>query len=142
MDPVALVIVLTGISLAGLFNYILNRAAGAEPEDFEIGPNGMGIRCDCFMNVIIIAAIAVLAMALSSAAFSSRLELYVTATLAFVAIALSGLLGRRRRYNEWREMEDILERVVPGDYLDMTEEDMVDVRSDDDDEDYDDDTQF
>jgi hypothetical protein len=142
MDPVTLTIILVGITAAGIFNYILNRAPGAEPEDFEFGPSGMAIRCDCVMNIFVIAAIVVLALALSSAAFSSRAELYGTGFLTFLAITLAGLLGRRRRHREWREIEVILERVVPDDYLDQTEEDYMGTPSDEDDEDSDEDVMF
>lgn len=142
MDPVILITILTGTALAGIFNYVLNRAPGSEPEDFEFGPGGMTIRCDCFLNTLIIAAIALLALALSSAAFSSRLELYATGALAFVAITLAGIFGRRRRHHEWIEMEDVLERVVPDGYLDETQEGLVGLSFDDDDEDSEDDLQF
>ncbi len=142
MDPVTLVIILAGIVLAGAFNYVLNRASGAEPEDFEFGPSGMAIQCDCFINILIIGAIVTLAVALSSAAFSSPLELYATGALAFAATTIAGLLGRRRRHREWGEMEDVLERVVPDDYLDVREQDFADLPPDDDDEDSDDDVLF
>lgn len=142
MDPVTLVIILAGIVLTGTFNYVLNRASGAEPEDFEIGPSSMGIRCDCFVNTLVIAAIVVLAIGLSSAAFSSRLELYVTGALAFIGITMAGLLGRRRRHREWREMEEILERAVPEGYLDETQADSGDLPPDDDESDSDDDVLF
>jgi hypothetical protein len=137
LDPVTLIILSVGTALAAVFNYFLNRAPGSEPEDFEIGPSGMAIRCDCFLNTLIIASIVILALALSSAAFSSRMELFASGALAFAAITLAGVIGRRRRHNEWREIEDILQRVVPDEYLGDSGEGLLDISSEDDEEDYD-----
>jgi len=142
LDPVTLVIVSVGITTAVIFNYLLNRAPGSEPEDFEIGPRGAAMRCDCFLNTLVIASIATLALALSSAAFPSRIELFGVGALAFTAITLAGVIGRRRRHGEWREMDGILERVVPEEYLDDSREGFIDVSFDDDDEDSEDEEQF
>ena len=59
MDPVVGVILVIGSILAIIFNYFLNRAPGSDPEDFVIGPQELGIKCDCFLNTIIVAGIAV-----------------------------------------------------------------------------------
>jgi len=137
LDPVTLIILSVGTALAAVFNYFLNRAPGSEPEDFDFGPSGTTIRCDCFLNTLIIASIVILALALSSAAFSSRMELFASGALAFAAITLAGVIGRRRRHNEWMEIEDILQRVVPDEYLGDSGEGLLDISFEDDDEDYD-----
>jgi hypothetical protein len=65
------------------------------------------------------------------------MELFASGALAFAAITLAGVIGRRRRHNEWMEIEDILQRVVPDEYLGDSGEGLLDISFEDDDEDYD-----
>ncbi len=116
MDPIGLIIVILVITGASIFNYFMNWAPGSEPADFEIGPKELHIRCDCFLNVLIIGGIVSIALTLYSFAFT-REELYLTVLIAFLVITLSGVLGRRRRYQEWKELAALVERAMPMDSI-------------------------
>ena len=96
-----------------IFNYYLNRAPGSDPEDFLVGPDELGIKCDCFLNTIIVAGIAAFAVSVSSTAFDNRIELYIIAIIVFVIVTIAGVIGRRQRYRDWKEMADIIKRSVP-----------------------------
>ncbi|MFX1261330.1 MAG: hypothetical protein ACFFAZ_04520 [Promethearchaeota archaeon] len=113
MDPIVALGVLGGVLLASWFNYILNRAPGSDPDDFLIGPPALEIRCDCFINTMIVGGIAVLAMALMSSFFASRTELYIVGILSYIVITLAGVYGRKKRHEDWRQLDGILERSVP-----------------------------
>ena len=106
-------IILVGVLFATLFNYILNRAPGSDPEDFQVGPPQLGIRCDCFLNTLIIGSILVLALSASSYVFETRSELHIVGIIAFAIITAAGIYGRTIRHREWRELGDILKRAVP-----------------------------
>ncbi len=114
MDTIFAVILVIGTTLAVVFNYYLNRAPGSDPEDFIIGPEELGLKCDCYLNTIIIAGIAALTLSVASNSFDSRLELYIIAITVFVIITLAGVIGRRKRYRDWKEMAYILKRSVPA----------------------------
>ncbi|RLI57124.1 MAG: hypothetical protein DRO87_05385 [Candidatus Thorarchaeota archaeon] len=127
-----------GVAVGALFNYYLNLAPGTDPEDFAVGPQEMGVQCDCILNTIIVAGVAVIAIGASAASFQSREELYLAGGLAFFIIWIAGLVGRRKRYREWRELRETLHRALPPNqnlYGGITPVDLVF----DDDEDYDED---
>ncbi len=113
MDPVLLLVLGIGISFAMLFNYYLNRAPGSDPEDFQLGPQELGITCDCYLNVVVISGITVLAIALSSNMFDSSLEMAITGVIAFILVTAAGFIGRRRRYHEWNDLHHLFDRVMP-----------------------------
>ncbi len=113
LDPILLFGLIVGVTLAAAFNYLLNRAPGSVPEDYTIGPPSMEIRCDCCLNPLIVGGIFVIALAIMSSSFESRTELYVVGLISFIIVTIAGILGRRRRYEDWKELGDILERVVP-----------------------------
>ncbi|MFW9913053.1 MAG: hypothetical protein ACFFEU_11310 [Candidatus Thorarchaeota archaeon] len=113
MDPVVALVILGGVIFASWFNYILNRAPGSDPDDFLVGPPALEIRCDCFINTMIVGGIAVLAMALMSSFFISRTELYIVGIVSYMVITLAGVYGRKKRHEDWRELDGILKRSVP-----------------------------
>ncbi len=119
LDPLLGFIIIVGVLIAAAFNYILNRAPDSDPEDFQVGPPQLGIRCDCFLNTLIIGSILVLALSASSYVFETRTELHIVGFIAFAIITVAGIYGRTLRHREWRELGEILERSVPKppDYL-------------------------
>ncbi len=107
-------ILLAGVvSVVSLFNYYLNRAPGSDPEDFLVGPPGLGVTCDCFLNTLILGAILIIGLAASAGAFATRNELYLAGGVSFLVVTLAGLFGRRRRHREWRETAKALHRAIP-----------------------------
>ncbi|MFW9850691.1 MAG: hypothetical protein ACFFF4_16305 [Candidatus Thorarchaeota archaeon] len=102
-----------GTTLAVIFNYYFNRAPGSDPEDFIVGPEELGLKCDCMLNTIIVAGIAALAVSASSNVFDNRIELYVIALTVFIIVTIAGIVGRRHRFRDWKEMDDIIKRSVP-----------------------------
>ncbi|MFX1560851.1 MAG: hypothetical protein ACFFBL_09725 [Promethearchaeota archaeon] len=114
MDILTWIILVVAILLASVFNYYLNLAPGADPEDFQIGPPQLGITCDCSINVLIIGGIVVLALSAVSGLFDTRLELYLVGIVSFILITAAGFTGRRRRHREWRELRKAIERAVPS----------------------------
>ncbi|MFX1272064.1 MAG: hypothetical protein ACFFAX_10275, partial [Promethearchaeota archaeon] len=113
MDPVVALGILGGVLLASWFNYILNRAPGSDPDDFLVGPPALEIQCDCFLNTMIVGGIAVLAMALMSSFFASRIELYIVGILSYIVITLAGVYGRKKRHEDWMELDGILKKSFP-----------------------------
>jgi hypothetical protein len=113
LDPVVFLLIAVGVVLVSWFNYMLNRAPGADPDDFLIGPEGMQIQCDCFLNTMIVGGIFVVAVAIASSAFASRTELYLIGLTAYVIITAAGVYGRRRRYIDWKELDGVLHRAIP-----------------------------
>ena len=113
MDLIFGVILVIGTILAIVFNYYLNKAPGSDPEDFIIGPEELGLKCDCYLNTIIVAGIAALAVSAASTSFDTRLDFYIIAIAVFAFVTLAGIIGRRQRYSEWKEMAHILKRSVP-----------------------------
>jgi hypothetical protein len=113
LDPVVALGIVIGVLLASWFNYILNRAPGSDPDDFLIGPAVMEIRCDCFINTMIVGGIVVVALAIMSSVFASRMELYIVGIAAYIIITLAGVYGRKKRHEDWRDLNGILERSVP-----------------------------
>lgn len=136
MDLLVGFVIVVGVLIAALFNYILNRAHGSDPEDFQVGPPQLGIRCDCFLNTLIIGSILVLALSASSFIFETRTELYIVGFIAFVTITASGMYGRIIRHREWRELGEILERAVPKP-PDRPYPESFDISIEDEDEEYD-----
>ncbi len=106
-------LIAAGVVVVSWFNYILNRAPGSDPDDFLIGPEGMQIQCDCFLNTMIVGGIFVVAVAIASSTFASRNELYLIGIIAYLIITAAGVYGRRRRYKEWKELNGVLQRAVP-----------------------------
>ena len=129
-------VIVVGVLIAALFNYILNRAPGSDPEDFQVGPPQLGIRCDCFLNTLIIGSILVLALSASSYIFETRTELHIVGFIAFTVITAAGIYGRIIRHREWRELGEILERAVPKP-PDRLYPESFDIVIEDDDEEYD-----
>ena len=133
------VVLVVAVLMTSAFNYYLNRASGADPEDFQVGPPQLGITCDCSLNVLIIGGIMVLALSSISDQFATRLELYVVGIITFGVITAAGLVGRRRRHKEWEELRKTIERVVPASsFLDLGRA-PIDIAFEDDDGDEDDD---
>ncbi|MHA1863978.1 MAG: hypothetical protein ACTSWA_09440 [Candidatus Thorarchaeota archaeon] len=116
MDLVTLVILIIGIFVLAIFNYYLSLAPGSDPEDFALGPPQLNITCDCYLNTLILGGILIVAFSAASSIFSDRIELYVTGGLAFAAITIAGIIGRRKRHAEWKEDERVIRRAVynPG----------------------------
>jgi len=129
-------VIVVGVLIATLFNYILNRAPGSDPEDFQVGPPQLGIRCDCFLNTLIIGSILILALSASSYVFETRTELHIVGFIAFVIITAAGIYGRIIRHREWRELGEILERAVPKP-PDRPYPESFDISIEDEDEEYD-----
>lgn len=138
LDILTWTILIVVILLATAFNYYLNLAPGADPEDFQVGPRQLGITCDCSLNVLIIGGIVVLALSAVSGLFDSRMELYLVGVLSFSLITAAGLIGRRRRHRDWRELRKAIERSVPGSTLFTFQRPSIDIIfEDDEDEDFD-----
>jgi hypothetical protein len=113
LDPIIALGIVGGVLFASWFNYILNRAPGSDPDDFLIGPKALEIRCDCFINTMIVGGIVVLAMAIMPSAFVTRIEMYIVGIVAYIIITLAGAYGRKKRHEDWRELNGILKRSVP-----------------------------
>ena len=133
------VVLVVAVLMTSAFNYYLNRASGADPEDFQVGPPQLGITCDCSLNVLIIGGIMVLALSSISDLFATRLELYAVGIITFGVLTAAGLIGRSRRHKEWEELRKTIERVVPSSsFLDLGRA-PIDIAFEDDDGDEDDD---
>ncbi|MDF1541440.1 MAG: hypothetical protein P1Q69_21250, partial [Candidatus Thorarchaeota archaeon] len=113
MDLMIAIILVIGTITATIFNYFLNLAPGSDPEDFQIGPEELGLRCDCYLNTVIIAGIAVIGIASFSGTFENRLEFYAIAVIVFAVVTLAGIIGRRQRYSDWNELSQVIRRAVP-----------------------------
>ncbi|MGY5856279.1 MAG: hypothetical protein RTS72_06740 [Candidatus Thorarchaeota archaeon] len=135
MDLLTWVILVVVVLLASAFNYYLNLAPGADPEDFQVGPPQLGLTCDCSLNILIIGGIVVLALSAVSGLFDSRLELYIVGIVAFSLITIAGFIGRRRRHREWKELRRIIERAVPSTSFLGLKRAPVEISFEDDDED-------
>lgn len=133
MDVLTGVLLVVGIPIIALFNYYLNKAPGSEPEDFRVGPAELGITCDCYLNTVILSAIAVIAVIANSNAFSSITELVAVGATAFVIITIAGIIGRRHRYRDWYRMQKVLIRSVPS--VSQGRPSSVDISFDDDEKD-------
>lgn len=105
--------VAAAVAMASLFNYYLNLAPGSDPEDFRLGPQELGITCDCFLNTLILGGIVVVSLAAASGAFDTRTELHLAGGISFALVTLAGIAGRRRRHREWRETHNAIRRSVP-----------------------------
>ncbi|MFW9794620.1 MAG: hypothetical protein ACFFEE_09980, partial [Candidatus Thorarchaeota archaeon] len=114
MDLIIWAIVIAGTLMAAAFNYVLNLAPGSDPEDFQVGPTELNITCDCSLNVLIVGAIVILALSAASGLFSSRIELYIVGGVAFFVITIAGIIGRRKRHREWKELHKAIKRAVPS----------------------------
>lgn len=127
------------VILASAFNYYLNLASGADPEDFQVGPPQLGITCDCSLNIIIIGGIMVLALSTISGSFDSRIQLFSVGIISFILITLAGFIGRRRRHQDWRELHKAIERSVPASSIFSSGSTQLDIvyEDDDDDDDFD-----
>ena len=135
LDPFVFLLIAAGVVVVSWFNYILNRAPGSDPDDFLIGPEGMQLQCDCFLNTMIVGGIFVVAVAIASSAFTSRTELYLIGIIAYVLITAAGVYGRRQRYNEWKELDGVLQRAVPKAPRRAFDRDRLDIFFEEDDED-------
>lgn len=113
MNSVVFLLVIIAVLIASAFNYLLNRAPGSVPEDYTIGPPELEVRCDCCLSPLIIGGILVIALAIMSTSFDSRIELYIVGLVAFLIVTAAGIYGRRKRRRDWQELDAVLERVVP-----------------------------
>ncbi|TFG11723.1 hypothetical protein EU537_11555 [Candidatus Thorarchaeota archaeon] len=113
MNPLFVVIIALGVLAAAIFNYYLNWAPGADPDDFRVGPPQSGVTCDCFVNTLILGTVVVAGLMVVSSIFDDRLHLYFSGLVSFIAVTTAGILGRRKRYKEWRELEGLFKRVIP-----------------------------
>ena len=139
LDLIIWALLIVGTLLAAAFNYILNHASGADPEDFQIGPSEMNITCDCPINVLIIGGIMILALSAVSGVFSSRIELYIVGGVSFAVITIAGFIGRRKRHREWKELRKAIRRSVPSQQYSGFRRAPVDIsfeEDDDEEEDY------
>lgn len=136
MDPIIFILIVVGVIVVSWFNYVLNRAPGSDPDDFLIGPEGMQLQCDCFLNTMIVGGIFVVAVAIASSAFASRTELYLIGLIAYVIITAAGVYGRRQRYKDWSVLDGILQRAVPESKRRDFDSDRLDVFFEEDDEDF------
>jgi hypothetical protein len=134
LDPVILLVIIIVIVVASTFNFVLNRAPGSDPEDFRVGPPELGITCDCFLIPLIVSGIVVIGMSISAGVFASRMELYLSALIAFFTITYAGFLGRRARYRDWREITEVLERAIPIDQWDRGYDPYIDTFPEDEDD--------
>ncbi len=113
LDLLIWAIVIVGTLVATAFNYILNLAPGSDPEDFRVGPSELNITCDCSLNVLIVGGIVILALSAASGVFDSRMELYFVGGISFAVITIAGIIGRRKRHREWRELRKVISRAIP-----------------------------
>jgi hypothetical protein len=125
------------VSALALFNYYLNLAPGSDPEDFNIGPPELNITCDCYLNTLILGGVLVIALGAGSGIFESRTELYASGIIAFTVVTLAGIIGRRRRYKEWKEFDKIVRRAIPKKHLLTQNRTPIDIIFDDDEDDED-----
>lgn len=135
MDTVTLVIVIAGVFVLSLFNYFLNLAPGSDPDDFALGPPQLNLTCDCYLNTLILGGILIVAFSAASTVFSSRIELYFIAGLAFAMVTIAGIVGRRKRHAEWKEDEKVIRRAIQKSGLTTGSRSPVDIIFDDDDDD-------
>lgn len=138
LDAIFALGICIAVIVASWFNYILNRAPGSEPDDFRIGPAALGLQCDCFINTMIVGGIVVVALAIMSSSFASRAEMYVVGITAYIIITVAGILGRRRRYEDWQVLDGVLKRSIPQSQRQATQErlDILFREDDDDDDEY------
>ena len=142
MDILIAAILIVVILALTIFNYYLNLAPGADPDDFQIGPPQLNMTCDCSLNTLIIGGILVLALSAGSGMFESRIELYVVGIIAFSVITIAGVIGRRKRYREWKEFDKVIRRAIPKTHLMTQNGAPVDIIFDDDDQDEEDDYDY
>ncbi|MGD2072933.1 MAG: hypothetical protein PVG65_05550, partial [Candidatus Thorarchaeota archaeon] len=92
MELVAFLWIILLIIIGSMFNYYLNRAPGADPEDFQIlvGPMNSGITCDCFLNTLIVSTIITIMITLSTGVFESTSELLFTGAISFIIVWIAG----------------------------------------------------
>ncbi len=134
MEILTWAILIGVIGVISYFNYYLNLAPRTDPEDFRVGPPQLNMTCDCYLNTLILGGILIMALSAASSAFSSRLELYVTGGISFIVVTLAGILGRRKRYREWRELHQVFQRAIPKSNLMQGYRSPVDILFDDEDE--------
>ncbi len=134
MNIIHLAILIGGTVIGAIFNYLLNRAPGSEPEDYRIGPAELNITCDCAFNPLIISGIATLVVAISSGVFDSRMELYLAGLFVFSIITIAGIIGRRRRHEEWRELEEVFSRALVTSHIHSPIDSPPDIFYDEDDD--------
>jgi hypothetical protein len=103
---------MAGITILAIFNYYLNLAPGSDPDDFIIGPPQLNLTCDCYLNTLILGGILVIAFSAASSFFASRIELYLFGGIAFAIVTLAGIIGRRKRYAEWKEDQKVIRRAI------------------------------
>jgi hypothetical protein len=134
LELLILAILIVVVSVLALFNYYLNLAPGSDPEDFNIGPPELNITCDCYLNTLILGGVLVIALGAGSGIFESRIELYASGIIAFAVVTLAGIIGRRRRYKEWKEFDKVIRRAIPKKHLFTQNRTPIDIVFDDEDE--------
>lgn len=126
---------IAGVFVLAIFNFYLNLAPDSDPDDFAIGPPQLNLTCDCYLNTLILGGILVVAFSAASSLFASRIELYTIAGLAFAAVTIAGIIGRRKRYAEWKEDEQVIRRAIQKSHLMKGSRSPVDIVFDDDEDD-------
>lgn len=139
MEILALVLIVVAVSFLSVFNYYLNLAPGADPDDFRIGPPQLNLTCDCYLNPLILGGILVIALSAGSGMFQTRPELFLTGIISFAVVTVAGVIGRRRRYNEWKDFDSVVRRAIPKASLMTQYRSPVDILFDDEEEDEDED---
>ena len=134
MDPITLALVIAGVAIVAWFNYYLNLAPGSDPDDFAVGPAQLNITCDCYLNTLILGGIMVIAFSAGSSLFTTRIELYIVGGLAFAAVTIAGIIGRRKRHAEWREDEKVIRRAIQKTQFGRVRDGAVDIFFDDEDD--------
>lgn len=137
LDLLLWIAIFLGVGLATILNYYLNWAPGSEPDDFNVGPPEMQLSCDCYLNTLIIGGIVAIALAVNSSLFASRIELYITAITAFFVVSAAGIVGRKRRYNEWKEIQQVIARAIPESGYERASSFSIDIEFTEDEEDID-----
>jgi hypothetical protein len=140
LELLTLMILIVATSALVAFNYYLNLAPGTDPEDFAVGPPQLNLSCDCFLNTLILGGILVIALSAGSGMFENRMELYASGIIAFSAVTIAGIIGRRKRYREWKEFDKVIKRAIPKTHLMTQHGNPVDIFFDeelDDEDDYD-----
>ena len=139
MEILALALIVVAVSLLAVFNYYLNLAPGADPEDFRIGPPQLNLTCDCYLNPLIVGGVLVIAFSAGAGMFDTRPELFLTGIISFSIVTVAGVLGRRKRYNEWNEFDKVIRRALPKTSLMPPYRSPIDIIFDDEEDDEDED---
>jgi hypothetical protein len=137
LDALTLVLIIAGVFVLAVFNYYLNLAPGSDPDDFAVGPPQLNVTCDCYFNTLILGGILVIAFSAGSSMFGSRIELYLIGGIAFAAVTVAGIIGRRKRHAEWREDENVIRRAIQKSPFQRGSQGAIDILFDEDEDELD-----